>query len=364
MVLLSTYDEDQFDLDRLRCGGVRREGGVRAGPALRGLGRRSTGADAGRAARPTGIRSASASSPATSEPAGRLDPVDDAPAGRAPASATPLISQDQLVARRRASSIEVGRGAAPRRLGGSRSRRPPPPGRGTAARPPTGRRRRVVARPLRARKDRSAGSSPARASWVGKTPRVSSRSASSAALVLGDQPLEPVGGRPCRDGARAADRPGSATRCGRTSREIAASRVAAYGVVGLDDPGPRLGQLAGRAVELGDVAGELGLQRGVAEGDRRLVGERLQQPLVRGAAARPCGMATSMLPSTAPSLRTATLVAVVPSARSRPRPPGGRRRRAPRASRSRRGPRAPGPAASATAGSSVVRRRASRRAGG
>ena len=34
VVLLSTYDEDQFDLDRLRRGGVHREGGVRPGPAL------------------------------------------------------------------------------------------------------------------------------------------------------------------------------------------------------------------------------------------------------------------------------------------------------------------------------------------
>ena len=37
VVLLSTYDEDQFDLAGSRCGGVRRQGGVRPGPALSGL---------------------------------------------------------------------------------------------------------------------------------------------------------------------------------------------------------------------------------------------------------------------------------------------------------------------------------------
>ena len=44
--------------------------------------------------------------------------------------------------------------------------------------------RRVGAGSLRPRNVRSAGSSPTRASWLGKTPRVSSRSASNAVFVL------------------------------------------------------------------------------------------------------------------------------------------------------------------------------------
>ena len=66
---------------------------------------------------------------------------------------------------------------------------------------------------------------PARASWVGNTPRVSSRNASSAVLVLATS-RRSRRRRPLRRPRRARPSPsGTPTRWGRTSREIAASRV-------------------------------------------------------------------------------------------------------------------------------------------
>ena len=135
------------------------------------------------------------------------------------------------------------------------------------------------ANPLRARSERSAGSTPDRASWVGNTPRVSSRSDSSAVVGGGHEEVDPVRGRPEGDGSAGAD---ELVGHGHQVRQHLARDGLLEGlpgrVVRLDDPRARGGQLTRGVVELGHVSRQLALHRGVAEGDRGLVGQRRQEP--------------------------------------------------------------------------------------
>ena len=97
-----------------------------------------------------------------------------------------------------------------------------------ANRPPAteGSTSRWAGQPERPRNDRSAGSIPDRASWVGNTPRVRSRSASSAVFVPSTSRSMPGSGDPARTAARARRMSsGSAIRCGSTSRVMVSSSV-------------------------------------------------------------------------------------------------------------------------------------------
>ena len=137
VVLLSTYDEDQFDLDG--CGAAAYVAKAAFGPdrlsaawaARRSMPRRS-------ASDRTGIveRDQDAARPAT-RAAGGLDPVADRLAGRA----SPADDSDRPRSTRSSpsSASSTTRGSAPdaRAPRRSRSRRPPPPAARTAARPPT-----------------------------------------------------------------------------------------------------------------------------------------------------------------------------------------------------------------------------------
>ena len=72
---------------------------------------------------------------------------------------------------------------------------------------------RLASSPLRESSDRRAGSRPDRVSWVGKTPRVRSRSASSAEFVLSTRRLMPFSADPAATAWRATrSSSGSATR--------------------------------------------------------------------------------------------------------------------------------------------------------
>ena len=289
---------------RLRCCGVRRQGRVRSGPALSGLGRRRRLARTPAGPRRPGCVTVSRPGPDGERAAGGGHPVDDRLPVERRRPAPPSTRRTRSVPDRGTARPRPARdrSARPRR---SRSRPPPRPA-AENRRPAADGSTRQRGRRARsgARSDRSAGSSPARASWVGNTPRVSSRSDSRAVFVLGDQERRcRSSGRPPRrrPGTRSSSS-GSATRWGSTSREMAASRArrAASSASMIRARDSR--QLAGGAVELGHVPGQLGLQRGVAEGDRGLVGQGREQPLVGGAQRAALGHCTSMLPRTAPPL--------------------------------------------------------------
>ena len=162
-----------------------------------------------------------------------------------------------------------------------RRREPPPGAPGSTCRAP--------ASPLRARNERSAGSMPDRASWVGNSPRVRSRRASSAVLVAVTSSSSPVAACPAALASRALAMPvGHGGEVGQHVAGDGRLHRPSRRVVGLDDPRPRPGQVVRGPVELGDVRRELGLERDVAEDDGGLAGQRLEQSYVgRGAASPP-----------------------------------------------------------------------------
>ena len=145
---------------------------------------------------------------------------------------------------------------------------------------------------------------PTRASWVGKTPRVSSRSASSAAFVLADQRVQtglgPLGNRRSRRSqlARERDQPRAARR-GRSPPPARGGRRRRPRRSGPGTAPAR--RWSGRAPRPGRPA--RASIADVAERDRGLVGQRRQQPLV-GRAQRPRSGARrpGCVPSTVPSV--------------------------------------------------------------
>ena len=166
----------------------------------------------------------------------------------------------------------VGARATPRR---SRSRRPPPPGRGTAARRPVGSTCSGAGQTAAAP---GATGAPARARTApaGSGTRRGSGRAAPPARCWCWRPARraPSAGIPAATASRARpSRPGSATRCGSTSREIAASRArrAASSASMIRDRDSASSSRG--AVELGDVVGELGLA-GRRCGTRRRSGRR------------------------------------------------------------------------------------------
>ena len=334
---------------RLRRRGVRRQGGLRSGPAVRGLGLPLPSDAYADSSAPTGMRSASTSS------APRANPPRPRPGRRWPAGrrrpACRRDPQDQVLRRRPTARSRTGR-ARPRHLGAAEVDRglhaggePPPGGRRVDVQ---GRRRGRCA-PGRPQRRLEAG--PGQLGREHATGQLAQRL--QRGVGAGDQPVEPVVGAPRGDrGAGPAELVGQRTRWGSTSREIAASRVrrAASSASMIRDREPA--SSSGGPVELGHVRGELGLERGVAEGDRGLVGERLQQPRRPGAAGGPSGGHLDAA-QVRPPFRTGTTCVSPASAPSWPQsadaaaaPGTSRVAVAPRADTAR-------PAASATAGSRV-----------
>ena len=277
VVLLSTYDAGPVRHRRLRSDGVRRQGGVRPGPAV------EPGGPPPAPTRPpdaAGMRTVTAPSAAVTRAA------DRAPPGRSTAlQVQPVAGHAGRSAARSSSPVgrQLDRGARsetrapPRR---SRSRPPPPP-----AREPPPRRRRVDASvaaepaPARQRAERRA---PARPWRAGSGRRPGSARAAPRARVGVHQLLERAG-LPTRGrlrGAQPVRQPSSGGQHLAGDRRL---QRPADRVVGLDDAGPGLGQLLRGAIQGGDPVGELGLHRRVAQRDRRLVGERLEQARVRSA---------------------------------------------------------------------------------
>ena len=216
---------------------------------------------------------------------GGLDPVGRSRAGRARRPGRRRSAEQPGRRRPAPARWTTDLGRARDRLRRSRSRRPPPPAPGTSARRRTGRRPAVPPGRSRPRNDRSAGSIPDRGELGGEhsagqvaqrlQSRVDARSTSRLEAVAAGSPLRrPRGPGPAR--------PGSATRCGSTSREIASSRVrrtssSASTIRARDSASCRVVRSSSAT-----CAGQLGLQGGVAERDRGLVGQRLQQAHVGG----------------------------------------------------------------------------------
>ena len=260
VVLLSTYDEDQFELDG--CGASAYVAKAAFGPDRLS----EAWADAGR--EPT-TRAASAPvigpRPRRSAPAGparsrgaahRLHAVGDRLQVDCRGVA-PLIRSAQLGARERQLDRrrQAGRHASPRR---SRSRGRPRPG----AEPPARRRRRRSASPparSRASSDRSAGSRPGPGELRREHAAGELAQRLQRRVRAGDQPVDPGAGDPRRprrgpDGSRR----GATTRSGSTSRAMAASRVRRAASSASISRRRDSASCARRPVELGDVVGQAG----------------------------------------------------------------------------------------------------------
>ena len=356
MVLLSTYDEDEFDLDG--CGAAAYVAKAAFGPdrlseawaAARRLTRRRTSAT-GIRERDQRVGSRSRRDPPTASTRSTIACRSTAPAE------TPATSQHQVVvgdasARSRRGSTPT---ATPPR---SRSRRPPPPAARTAARPPRRRRAASTASPLRARSDRSAGSTPG--------PGQLGREHAAGQLA---QRLErrrwcrprdastPFAGDPSRDGSASTGE--LVGHRHQVWQHLARDRLLegpACGVVGLDDP-RRATRRARRVVRSSSATCPPAGSPSRRCGTRPRPGRRAPSAAARRTAAvgAPWGSDTAMLPSGCAAVRT------VDHVRRRCH----RRRRGPSAADDRRHARhlagSPSarradtarPAASATAGSRV-----------
>ena len=316
VVLLSTYDEDQFDLDGCGCRGLRRQGGLRA----------RTGSP-----RP-GPRPAADREHATGQ---RSDPSARVDASRPAASTRSCIACRSIrratpgsVSTRSRRPAQVDAAAVGRaRLRAAEVDAPPPPAARTAARCRRGRadRHRPASRPQRRLEPgpgQLGGEHP-----PGQVPQRLQRRVHARRPARSSR-----AGSPCRDRGPLAEHAGR--RWGSTSREIAASSVRRTRVVGLDDPGAGPGELRGGPVELGDV-------RRPAGPPARCCGTR-PRPGRRGLAAAARRRAQPAAPRE--RHRDAAQVAAVRPAdrgapRSRRRSPSPRRREAARAAASPSRPR-------------------------
>ena len=150
--------------------------------------------------------------------------------------------------------------------------------------------------------------SPERASCAGKTPRVISRSASSAAV--NESTKGSSRGRPALVRRRPASvrqlsqAVGERPQVGEDLARDGLLEPAPLGIAGADQPATGVAQLAGAAAQLLDLSGQLDREPRVAERQSGLVGQVGQQPVLRRRSGCPAGIVTVMLPRRSPRCRT------------------------------------------------------------